>query len=129
MLSCTETFRTRTCVVRSNYVHLSISNIIINRIIMKTITRNTEDERIEFRVSKAEKKLYDYASSIKGFKRSEFIRLILRTASEKIIEEDKQILASEQDKEIFFNALMGNESKPNDALISAIQFHNEMLAK
>jgi uncharacterized protein (DUF1778 family) len=96
---------------------------------MKTITRNTEDERIEFRVSKAEKKLYDYASSIKGFKRSEFIRLILRTASEKIIEEDKQILASEQDKEIFFNALMGNESKPNDALISAIQFHNEMLAK
>lgn len=97
---------------------------------MKTLTGNTEDERIEFRVSKAEKELYEYASTLKGYKkRSEFIRFILRTAAEKIIEENKQILASEQDKEVFFNALMGKESEPNDALISAIQIHNEMLAK
>lgn len=43
--------------------------------------------------------------------------------SKSIVEADQSILISKKDKEIFFNALMGKEETPNEALISAIRYH------
>ena len=69
----------------------------------------------------------DSASSLKGFKSfSEFARLVIQKEVKSIVEEEKSILISKRDQEIFFNALMGNEEKPNDTLISAIKFHQEL---
>ncbi len=92
--------------------------------------RKKEDSRVEFRVSKADKELFDYACSIRGYKSfSEFARVSISKEARAIVEEERRILASERDKEIFFNALMGKEVKPNDALISALKYHNEILEK
>lgn len=94
---------------------------------MKTIQRKKEDSRVEFRVSKEDKELFDYASSLSGFKSfSEFARLVIHKEVKAIVDREKSILVSKRDKEIFFNALMGIEEKPNEALISAIKFHNEL---
>ena len=95
---------------------------------MASLTSKRENERIEFRVSKEDREFFEYASRLRGFKSfSEFVRLAIHKEAKAIVEEEKSILISKRDKEIFFNALMGVEEKPNDALISAIKFHDEMI--
>ena len=94
---------------------------------MDTGIQKKESERIEFRVSKEDKSLFEYASKIAGFKSlSEFVRRAIVKEAKAIVVEEKQILASQRDKDIFFGALMGNEEKPNESLISALKYHNEM---
>ncbi|MGB4846287.1 MAG: DUF1778 domain-containing protein [Saprospiraceae bacterium] len=98
--------------------------------IMKTASQKKESNRIELRVSREDKELFEYASSLRGFKSfSEFARLAIYKEAKAIVENEKSILISERDKEIFFSALMGKEEKPNDALIAAIKYHNELVAK
>jgi uncharacterized protein (DUF1778 family) len=94
---------------------------------METIHRKKGDSRVEFRVSKEDKELFDYACSLKGFKSfSAFARIAIHKEVKAIVEEEKRILITKRDKEIFFNALMGKEEKPNKALLSAIKFHHEL---
>ena len=91
---------------------------------MATKLRKKEDTRVELRISNEDRELFEYASTLKGFKSfSEFARLAILKESQAIINEEKSILLSQPDKEIFFNALMGIEEKPNEALIAAIKFH------
>ena len=94
---------------------------------MDTSLRKKGDSRIEIRVSNEDKELFEYASSLRGFKSfSEFLRVILTKESKAIIAEENKILVSKRDKAIFFNALMGKEEKPNQSLISAIKYHNQV---
>ncbi|MBK8501980.1 MAG: DUF1778 domain-containing protein [Saprospiraceae bacterium] len=95
---------------------------------MTTSSQKKEDSRIEFRVSKEEKELFEYASSLKGYRSfSEFARMAIQKEARAIVDEEKSILVSKRDQEVFFNALMGNEDGPNQALISAIKFHDDMM--
>jgi uncharacterized protein (DUF1778 family) len=94
---------------------------------MDTTLRKKGDSRIEIRVSNEDKELFEYASSLRGFKNfSEFLRVVLTKESKAIIAKERKILVSKRDKEIFFNALMGKEEEPNDSLISAIKYHNQI---
>lgn len=43
-----------------------------------------------------------------------------------INKEGNQILASKKDREIFFNVLTGDENPANDALLSAIKYHDNL---
>ena len=94
---------------------------------MDTTFNKKGDSRIEIRVSSEDKELFEYASSLKGFKSfSEFLRFILTKESKAIIAEENKILKTKRDKAIFYNALMGKEEKPNQSLISAIKYHNKI---
>ena len=94
---------------------------------MDTSIKKRGESRIEIRVSNEDKELFEYASRLRGFKSfSEFLRVVLTKESKAILAEEKQILISKRDKEIFFNALLGKEEKPNESLISAINFHNQI---
>ncbi len=94
---------------------------------MNTSFQKKGDSRIEIRVSREDKELFEQASTLRGFKSfSEFLRVIITREAKAIVYEEKQILASERDKKIFFDALMGKEEKPNQALISAIRFYNQV---
>lgn len=85
------------------------------------------DSRIEIRVSNEDKELFEYASSLRGFKSfSEFLRVIITREAKAIVAEENKILATKRDKAIFFNALMGKEEQPNQSLISAIKSHNQI---
>jgi len=90
--------------------------------------KKTDSKRIEFRVSAEDKKLFEHAKSIMGYTSfSEFVRHILIKESKAIVEERNRILVSERDKEIFFNALMGKEEAPSEALLDAIKYHNKLV--
>ena len=91
---------------------------------MTTASKKKEDSRIELRLSKEDKALFEYASKLKGFKSfSEFARLAIQKEAKAIVDEESRILSSQRDQEIFFNALLGKETKPNKALLSAIKLH------
>ena len=98
--------------------------------VMDTTVNRKGDSRIEIRVSNEDKALFEYASSLRGFKSfSEFLRVVLTKESKAIIAEEERILKSKRDKAIFFNALMGKEEKPNQALVSAIKNHGKKTNK
>lgn len=94
---------------------------------MDASIQKKDTERIEFRVSKEDKTLFEYATEVSGMKSlSEFVRRAILKEAKAVIAEESRILASQRDKEIFFRALMGEEEKPNEALISALRDHSEM---
>lgn len=94
---------------------------------MRTSTTKSSS-RVEFRISAEDKELFEYAKTLMGYSSfSEFVRHVLTKESKAIIEEKNRILASKRDKEIFFNALMGKEEPPNNALIDAINYHKKLV--
>ncbi len=78
-----------------------------------------QDERIEIRVSSHDKRMFKKAQQLSGDKTfSSFMIRILKQAAEHIVAKNEQIIASERDRELFFDAVFGN-SKPNQELIEA----------
>ena len=95
---------------------------------MSVKVKKSADERVEFRVSNEDKELFDYARQLSGFKTfSEFARFVITKESKALVKKHKSMLTSAKDKDIFFKALMGHDHTPNDALISAIQNHDEII--
>ena len=89
---------------------------------MEPVLRNNESTRIEIRVSKKDKELYESASALRGYKSfSEFVRVTINKEALAILAERDKIISTQRDKEIFFAALMGKEEAPNKALLSAIK--------
>lgn len=85
--------------------------------------------RFDTRLTKSQKALFERAASLGGFKT--LSAFVIQSAQEKasiIIEKHEQILASEKDKEVFFNALL-NSNKPNEALKNAVKSYEDKLEK
>lgn len=79
----------------------------------------TKDERIEIRVSNQDKKIFRRAQKLSGDKSfSSFIVRIVKKEAEEIVAQNDRILASERDRNKFFDAIFA-ESKPNQNLIEA----------
>jgi len=78
-----------------------------------------KEERIEIRISAKDKIIFKRAQKLSGDKTfSSFITRILRNYSDQIISEKERILATERDRQIFFDAVFGN-LEPNENLIAA----------
>ncbi|MCA1759341.1 MAG: DUF1778 domain-containing protein [Bacteroidales bacterium] len=78
-----------------------------------------KDERIEIRISSYDKRIFQKAQKLSGDKSfSSFITRIVKEQAEKIVAKNDRIIASERDREIFFNAVFEN-SKPNQNLVKA----------
>ncbi|MBL7473773.1 type II toxin-antitoxin system TacA family antitoxin [Robertkochia sediminum] len=81
----------------------------------------TKDERIEIRVSHQEKRIFRKAQKLSGDKSfSSFIVRIVKDHAEEIIAKNDRILASERDRNMFFDAVF-EASKPNQNLIKAAE--------
>lgn len=97
---------------------------------MAIVSHKKEDSRIDIRVSKDDKELFEYAKDLFGANSlSEYIRHILHRESKAIIEENDRILASQRDREIFFSALLSDKPKINDDLVTAFKRNKEFLSK
>ena len=82
-----------------------------------------KDERARFdtRLPKDQKLLFERAAKLGGYRSlTDFVVLTVQEKAVEIVREKEQILASEQDCEIFFTAITG-DTQPNDKLISAVQ--------
>jgi len=92
---------------------------------METRIKTTEKARFDTKLSKKQKDLFEYAATLGGYRT--LTDFIIKTVNEKansIIKEHNTILASERDKEIFFNAILHPE-KPNAALKKAAKIYQE----
>jgi uncharacterized protein (DUF1778 family) len=77
------------------------------------------NDRIDVRISTEQKELFRRASVISGFKNlTEFVVHCVYKESKHLLKEENQILKSEEDKRIFFNALL-NPPTPNAHLKKA----------
>lgn len=77
------------------------------------------NDRIDVRISTEQKELFRRASVISGFKNlTEFIVHCVYKESKSLLMEESQILKNEEDKRIFFNALL-NPPSPNTRLKQA----------
>ena len=80
-----------------------------------------KNERIEIRVSPYDKRIFQKAQKLSGDKSfSSFIIRIVKEQAEEIVAKNDRIIASERDRELFFDAVFGN-NKPNNNLIEAAQ--------
>ncbi|MEA2041622.1 MAG: DUF1778 domain-containing protein [Bacteroidota bacterium] len=78
-----------------------------------------KDERIEIRVSSYNKRIFQKAQKLSGDKSfSSFIVRIVKKQAEEIVAKNDRVIASERDREIFFEAVFG-DSKPNLNLVEA----------
>lgn len=76
-------------------------------------------ERIELRVLSTEKQIFKKAQELSGDKSlSSFIIRIVKKHAEEIVTRNNQIVATENDRQVFFDAVFGN-GKPNQNLLDA----------
>jgi uncharacterized protein (DUF1778 family) len=79
--------------------------------------------RFDAKIPKVQKELFEYAASLGGFRT--LTDFILNAAQEKaaaIVQEHNTILATEQDREIFFNSIT-NPPGPNQKLRDAAEHY------
>lgn len=82
-------------------------------------TQTKKDERIEIRISPDDKRILKKAQKLSGDKSfSSFIVRVVKKQAEEIVAKDNRIIASERDREIFFEAVFA-EGKPNTELVEA----------
>ena len=86
---------------------------------MKQQLSLSDKARFDAKIPKAQKQLFEYAASLGGFRTlTDFIINAVQEKANSIIKEHDTILASEKDKEIFFDAIM-NPPGPNEKLRDA----------
>jgi uncharacterized protein (DUF1778 family) len=83
--------------------------------------------RFDARISKQQKKYFEEAAALGGFKTlASFIFHAAEVEAQKIVAHHNALLASEKDREVFFDAIM-NPPKPNKSLKKAVKKHSELL--
>lgn len=85
--------------------------------------------RFDTRLSKEQKLFFERAARVGGYRSlTDFVVLTVQEKAKEIISEKEQIIASERDSEIFFDAIT-NSSKANKNLINATNEYNVLLAQ
>lgn len=93
------------CFVRNYVIYLPYNSE--RKIRMKELA--SKDERIEIRLSAEDKELFQRVQKISNDKSfSSFVIRIVKDYAQSFIAEHERILASEKDRQIFFDAVFGN---------------------
>lgn len=83
-----------------------------------------EEARFNARLPKEQKMFFEKAASLGGYRSlTDFVILAVQEKAKEIIKEKEQIISSERDGKIFFNAIT-KPSKPNKALTDALNDYN-----
>ena len=81
--------------------------------------QESKEERIELRVSSTDKRIFKRAQKISGDKSfSSFIIRIVKKQAEEIVAKNDKIIATEKDRQAFFDAVFSIR-KPNQNLVAA----------
>lgn len=86
-----------------------------------------EKARFDTRLPLEQKQFFEKAAVLGGYRNlTDFVIVTVQNKAKEIIEEREQIIASQKDKEIFFDSLV-NPPKPNRNLLSAIEEYNKLV--
>jgi uncharacterized protein (DUF1778 family) len=84
--------------------------------------------RFDTRISLEQKMIFEKAATLGGYRNlTDFVVSTVQRRAKEIIEESEKILASEKDKEIFFDALMNSQS-PNENLKAAKSKYDNLIS-
>ena len=79
----------------------------------------SKDERMELRVSSADKIIFKRAQKLSGDKSfSSFVVRIVKKEAEEIISKNNRIIATDKDRQVFFDTVF-SITKPNQNLVAA----------
>jgi uncharacterized protein (DUF1778 family) len=96
---------------------------------MATIDIKHEKARFDTRLPKEQKMFFERAARLGGYRSlTDFVILAVQEKAKKIISEQEQIIASQKDKEIFFNAIV-NSPKANNNLTDAVNEYKTLLSE
>lgn len=96
---------------------------------MKTQAINIEKARFDTRLPKDQKVFFERAARLGGYRSlTDFVVLTVQEKATEIIKKKEQILASQKDSEIFFDAIT-NPRKPNQNLLNALNDYNSLSGK
>ncbi|MHA8076163.1 type II toxin-antitoxin system TacA family antitoxin [Aquirufa sp. TARAVU-A1A] len=94
-----------------------------------TLEKEARSTRFDARLSERQKILFSEAARIEGFKSlSEFVIQTTQTAAIQIIERNQQILASENDQKIFFEAFV-SPPEPNQTLLEGAKRYTSKMSE
>jgi len=92
-------------------------------------TRTNEQARFDARLPKEQKQFFEKAAYLGGYRNlTDFIILTVQEKAKEIISEKEQIIASEKDSQIFFDAIT-NPKKPSKTLKKALEDYNVFVTK
>ncbi len=87
-----------------------------------------EQARFDARLPKELKQFFEKAAYLGGFRNlTDFIILTVQEKAKEIIKEKEQIIASERDSQIFFDAIT-NPKKPSETLKKALEDYNAFVS-
>jgi len=87
-----------------------------------------EQARFDARLPKEQKQFFEKAAYLGGFRNlTDFIILTVQEKAKEIIAEKEQIIASERDSQIFFEAIT-NPKKPSETLKKALEDYNDFVS-
>lgn len=88
-----------------------------------------EQARFNARLSKEQKQLFEKAAYLGGFRSlTDFVILAANQKAREIIRETEQIIASERDGRIFFDAIT-HPKKPSETLKSALGDYRDFVSE
>lgn len=94
---------------------------------MATKEINQSKARFDTRLPKEQKVFFERAARVGGYRSlTDFVVLTVQQKAKEIISEKEQIIASERDSEIFFDAIT-NSKKANKNLINAANEYKAFL--
>lgn len=79
-------------------------------------------KRLEARITKRQKALFEKAAALKGTSVSQFVIASAEEAAERTLEERQIVELGRRDREIFVHALL-NPPSPNERLRAAVERH------
>ena len=92
-------------------------------------TAPKEQARLNARLSREQKQLFEKAASIGGYRSlTDFVILTIQEKAKEIVREKEQIISSERDSQIFFDAIT-NPNIPSETLKNALEDYNVFTSK
>ncbi|HRX97460.1 MAG TPA: DUF1778 domain-containing protein [Bacteroidales bacterium] len=91
-------------------------------------TTTIEQARFDARLPKEQKQFFEKAAYLGGYRNlTDFVIRVVQEKAKEIIKEKEQVIASERDSQIFFDAIT-NLKKPSDTLKNAVNDYNSFMA-
>jgi uncharacterized protein (DUF1778 family) len=84
--------------------------------------------RFDARLPKEQKQFFEKAAYLGGYRNlTDFVIRVVQEKAKEIIREKEQVIASERDSQIFFDAIT-NPKKPSKTLKNALNDYNSFIA-
>ncbi|WGV28870.1 DUF1778 domain-containing protein [Halotia branconii CENA392] len=87
-------------------------------------SKQSKAERLEARISKEQKELFQRAAKIQGRTLTDFVISSLLNAANQVIQENEMMILSRKDQEVFVEALL-NPPEPSAKLKAAAQRYKQ----